>query len=181
MSEKEDDFTRTFIGVLAGLVLFTIVVILVARAVGGDENSGPMTDADIDERTKPYSTVRVAGQPAEPAPAAAPAPAPAMPEAAPAAPAAAPVAMAPAAAPAEAAIDGQSLYSACAACHDTGAAGAPRLGDVAAWSTRLGAGVDALTASAINGKGAMPPKGGRVDLSDAQIRAIVEYMIAESK
>ena len=187
MSEKEDDFTRTFIWVLALLVLFTIAVMLVARSVGLNENSGPMTDKDIDARTMPYGTVKVAGETttakpaaATPAPAADPAPA-AMPAVAPAPAAPAPVAAAPAeAAPAEA-IDGEALYPACAACHAMGIAGAPKLGDAAAWGPRIATGLDAMVTNAVNGKGAMPPKGGRMDLSDAQIRAIVEYMVSASQ
>jgi len=178
MSNKEEDFSRIFIWVLAFLVLFTIVVMLLARAVGMNENSGPMTESDIDARTIPYGTVKVAGVEAAAAPAvSAPAPvaaAPAAPE-----PVAAPVEAAPAAA--VTAIDGQSLYAACAACHSTGAAGAPKLGDAAAWGPRAAAGIDALLTNAINGKGAMPPKGGRMDLNDAQIKAIIEYMVNAAK
>jgi cytochrome c5 len=186
MSSKQEDFTRVFIWVLAGLVLFTIVVILVARSVGLDENSGPMTDKDIDERTKPYSTVRVAGSdegstdkaepaaaPAQPAAEASkPEPMPAMTEAAEAAPEAQAAASA---------IDGEALYGACAACHATGAAGAPVLGDAAAWGPRIAGGVDALVSSVMNGKGAMPPKGGRMDLDQNQVQAIVEYMVSQSQ
>jgi cytochrome c5 len=177
MSDKQEDFTRIFIWILAGLVLFTIVVMLVARSVGMDENSGPMTDADIDERTKPYSTVKVAGDgtpeaaSTEAAPAAQPA---TMPEPAPAESAATEQAAAKA-------IDGKSLYSACAACHATGAAGAPILGDAAAWGPRLAGGIDTLVNNAINGKGAMPPKGGSMHLSNDEIRAIVEYMVDASQ
>ena len=57
---------------------------------------------------------------------------------------------------------------------------APKLGDKAAWAPRIGQGMETLYASSINGKGAMPPKGGRVDLSDADIRAAVAYMVSES-
>lgn len=57
----EDDFTRVFIWVLSLLVLFTIIVALVARSVGMNENSGSMADADIDIRTMPYGGVKVAG------------------------------------------------------------------------------------------------------------------------
>ena len=101
-----------------------------------------------------------------------------------AAPAAAPAAMAvAAAAPAKAdAAAGRKLYDAsCMACHAAGVAGAPKFGDKAAWATRVPAGVDALTASVIKGKGAMPPNGGAAAATDAQIRAAVEYMLAQSK
>jgi len=74
----------------------------------------------------------------------------------------------------------QLYQSACLACHTTGAAGAPKIGDAAAWKTRLGKGLEALISSAINGIGAMPPRGGS-QFSDDQIRATVEYILAESK
>lgn len=113
------------------------------------------------------------------------APAPAASAAAPAAaPAAAAAAAAPAAAPAAAAPaanGGKALYdTACAACHAAGVAGAPKFADKAAWAPRLAGGVDALTASVIKGKGAMPPKGGS-SASDADIKAAVEYMVAAAK
>ena len=71
----------------------------------------------------------------------------------------------------------EQLYQgACFACHGTGAAGAPKLGDAAAWSARIGKGMDVLVASAIKGIGAMPPKGGS-QYSDDQLRAAVEYLV----
>ncbi len=76
---------------------------------------------------------------------------------------------------------GKELYPACAACHDTGAANAPKLGDAAAWSDRIGKGMDTLVGHAINGFNAMPPKGGAMHLSDDQIAAIVAYMVEASK
>ncbi|MFZ2909301.1 MAG: c-type cytochrome, partial [Candidatus Desulfobacillus denitrificans] len=77
---------------------------------------------------------------------------------------------------------GKKVYdSACVACHASGVAGAPKFGDKAAWAPRLATGLDALTASAIKGKGAMPPKGGNASIPDADIRAAVEYMTAAAK
>ena len=66
------------------------------------------------------------------------------------------------------------------ACHTTGAAGAPKIGDAAAWSERLGKGVDALVSSAVAGIGAMPPRGGS-QYDDEQVRAVVEYILDNSK
>ena len=68
----------------------------------------------------------------------------------------------------------------CQTCHATGVANAPKLGDKAAWAPRLAQGVDGLTASAIKGKGAMPPKGGSA-ASDADIKAVVSYMVSQAK
>ncbi|MGD8934678.1 MAG: c-type cytochrome [Gammaproteobacteria bacterium] len=78
--------------------------------------------------------------------------------------------------------DGAETYkTACQACHMTGAAGSPKLGDKAAWEPRIAQGKDAMYASALNGKGAMPAKGGRADLSDDAVKAAVDYMVAQSK
>ena len=63
----------------------------------------------------------------------------------------------------------------------TGAAGAPKLGDNAAWAPRIKAGSEALYDSAIKGKNAMPPKGGNASLSDADVKAAVDYMVSQSK
>ncbi len=74
-----------------------------------------------------------------------------------------------------------ALYStACAACHDSGAAGAPKVGDQAAWAPRLAQGIDGMTASVIKGKGIMPARGGS-QASDAEIREVVIYMVNNSK
>ena len=77
--------------------------------------------------------------------------------------------------------DVKTYRTACAACHMTGAANAPKLGDKAAWAPRIKTGMDTLVNSAIKGKGAMPPKGGRMNLTDAQIKSAVAYMVGESK
>ncbi|PCJ30791.1 MAG: cytochrome c5 family protein [Moraxellaceae bacterium] len=69
----------------------------------------------------------------------------------------------------------------CFACHGTGAAGAPKLGDKAAWVARIAQGDDMLNEHAISGFNAMPPKGGCMDCSDASIKAIVSYMVENSK
>jgi cytochrome c5 len=74
----------------------------------------------------------------------------------------------------------KQLYAgACLACHASGVAGAPKVGDNAAWQARLGGGIDAIVSSAIIGKGAMPANGAST-YSEEQIRAVVEYMLAES-
>jgi len=77
---------------------------------------------------------------------------------------------------------GRQVYdNACAICHGTGAAGAPKLGDAGAWQARTGQGTATLYDHAINGymgeQGLMPPKGGRADLADEQVRAAVDYML----
>jgi len=85
-------------------------------------------------------------------------------------------------APARAQDAGKTVYDAtCVACHGTGAAGAPKLGDAAAWAARLKGGVPALVSAVKNGKGAMPPRGGNATLTDAQIDAAVRYMVAQAQ
>ncbi len=76
---------------------------------------------------------------------------------------------------------GEAVYkSSCFACHDSGVAGSPKVGDKDAWTARIAAGSDSLYASAINGIGAMPAKGGNMSISDADIKAAVDYMAANS-
>lgn len=77
--------------------------------------------------------------------------------------------------------DAKGSYTAsCAACHDTGAAGAPKVGDKGAWRSRIGQGMSKLVSNAINGKGAMPPRGGS-SLDDDTMEAVVKYMVKKSK
>jgi cytochrome c5 len=78
--------------------------------------------------------------------------------------------------------DGQKIYQAsCQACHATGAANAPKLGDKEVWAPRIATGIDALLAVAIKGKGAMPPKGACASCSDADLKAAIEYMVSQSQ
>lgn len=77
--------------------------------------------------------------------------------------------------------DGATIYNTvCGACHNTGAAGAPKIDDKGAWAPRLAQGKDALIKSVTNGKNAMPPKGGAT-LSDEEIKGVVEYVIGKAK
>ena len=68
----------------------------------------------------------------------------------------------------------------CNACHGTGAAGAPMLGDAGAWESRLEKGMDALMSNVINGVGAMPARGICMTCSDEDLQAIVNYMLAQN-
>ncbi len=80
--------------------------------------------------------------------------------------------------------DAKAEYeSKCSACHGFGIAGAPKPGSTADWQGRMVRGMDVIYSNAINGftgsTGVMPPKGGFTDLSDDQIKAIVDYMIGD--
>ena len=160
---------------------------LKGKGAMGAQGGGDYEDTEIG-RAVVYMTAAAGGKfavpagPAAPVAAAEPAAAPmAMAAAAPVA--AAPVAAAPApvAAVKVAANNGEALYKqVCTACHANAVAGSPKFGDKAAWAPRIKTGIDALTASVIKGKGAMPPKGGSA-ASDADIRATVEYMVNAAK
>ena len=86
----------------------------------------------------------------------------------------------------ESPVDGQKVYQAsCVACHGAGIAGAPVVGIVAAWASRIDAGADSLYSNAINGfqgsSGMMPGKGGNPALSDDEVKAAVDYMVSQSQ
>ena len=91
-------------------------------------------------------------------------------------------AAAPAAAAAAGASDGKKIYeSGCIACHGAGIAGAPKFGDKTAWAPRIKTGMDTLYNAALKGMGVMPPKGGNTALSDADVKAAVNFMVTAAK
>jgi len=136
----------------------------VARAVAYLANQSGASFKEPPIQSAPVK-VAAAGAPATDASAAAAAPA-----AATAAPAAA--------AKGGDAAKGKSVHDAtCMVCHGAGVAGAPKTGDKAQWAPRLKQGVPALYETALKGKGAMPPKGGNMALSDADVKAAVDYMV----
>ena len=78
-------------------------------------------------------------------------------------------------------LSGEAVYtSTCAACHGSGAAGAPKLGDAAAWAPRIAEGFDHMVMEAIEGEGAMPPKGGNPDLDNIEVARAVAFMANKS-
>lgn len=161
MSQADDVFMRQFGAILGFLVVFAFAVYFVASAVGDESHAKLISGPDaVNARIAPVGMVATADTqaslPAKKAVAAAPAK--------PAAPA-----------------DGQAVYkSACFACHAAGVANAPKLTDKAAWEVRAKIGLDGLVQSAIKGKNAMPPKGGRMDLDDGAIKAAIQYMLKEA-
>jgi cytochrome c5 len=165
------------IGVVIGAAALIIGILLLAQFAVGSWGNRSMKDEPamspeaVAKRLAPVAKIVVdPNAPATPA--------------APAAPAAATVAVAAPAASAKggSAADGKATYDkVCFACHAAGVAGAPKFGDKAAWAPRLAQGKDALHASALKGKGAMPPKGGNPGLSDADVMAAVDYMAGAAK
>jgi len=158
----------------------------------GAQGGGDFTDLEIG-RAVVYMANKAGAKFDEPKPPAAGASAAPTTAAAPAAPAVT-TAPAPAAAPAPTTVAAAepakaaggavpALYTQlCQTCHASGVANAPKLGDKAAWAPRIAEAknVDGLTAIAIKGKGAMPPKGGST-ASDAEIKAVVSYMVDSVK
>jgi cytochrome c5 len=183
--EEHSSFIRTpkqllTVVFLAFVVPVTILVMLAVLATGAgkyDKTHPGMSDEAIAQRIKPLGQVRLAEGGAADAPTeAAASPATAS--------QAAGTTPSPASAPAAggqvaAAGDGKAVYDkTCMACHAAGVAGAPKAGDKAAWEPRLKQGMEALYATSLKGKGAMPPKGGAVQLSDAEVKAAVDYMVS---
>jgi cytochrome c5 len=77
---------------------------------------------------------------------------------------------------------GSEVYDAvCMACHTTGAAGAPVIGNAEAWAPRIDQGMETLISHAINGFNAMPAKGGCASCPDEEIQAAVEHIVGQSQ
>lgn len=157
---------------LSFLVPVLAIIMVVQLVTGGlklDPNSGAMTEEAVAKRLKPVGEVYVGEVPAS---------------------AAAPVAAAGAPVPATAAAqaksagpaDGKKVYeTSCTTCHTPGIAGAPKTGDKTAWGPRIAQGKQVLYTHALKGKGAMPPKGGSMSLSDAEVKAAVDYIVSRAK
>jgi cytochrome c5 len=168
MKAPEDRaFIRTFSIVIFGFAVLTVAILFLAFGLTEDfepedvPSKGPLTE----KRIAPVGGVRTSED--ELAAAAEESPQPQ-------------VAAAPAAAAGDessAEIDGKAIYgSVCAACHNTGAANAPIPG-TELMAERAAQGMDVLLDHVINGFNVMPPRGGRMDLSDDEIRAAIEFML----
>jgi len=75
----------------------------------------------------------------------------------------------------------RAYMQSCWACHNSGAAGAPKVGDAAAWSARMEKGIDAVVTNAVNGLNAMPAKGMCFTCTNDDLKALVQYMVDNSK
>jgi cytochrome c5 len=167
------------IGVVIGAFSLIVgIIMLVNLAIGAyagrsTKDEPAMSDAAVTKRIAPVARISIDPNAKAPEPAKA---APALTTAAMTA-----VAIPPAAAKGGAA-DGKKVYDAtCTACHASGIAGAPKFGDKAAWAPHLQGGVPHLYETALKGKGAMPPKGGNANLTEAELKAAVDYMVAAAK
>lgn len=169
-----------FVVVMSFLIPLAVILLIVNLITGGmdfNPDSPAMSEEAIAARLKPVGQVRVASASGETD---SDAVAAANVVTAPAAAGAGPADKmnVAAAAPGSAAGGGEQVYkNVCLVCHAAGLAGAPKMGDKAAWEPRIAQGKDALYAAVINGKNAMPAKGGASNASDAEIKAAVDLMI----
>jgi cytochrome c5 len=157
---------KSGVNIGSSLIGFGLIVVVVVAIYGltvprfemAGSNAKSGQTAAVAERIKPVGAVTLAGAAVAPAATAAPA------------------------AAAGAGKTGEEVYnSACFVCHGSGVAGAPKLGDAAAWQPRIAQGIPALLTSAINGKGAMPPRGTCAACSDAELRGAIEFMVGKAQ
>jgi cytochrome c5 len=163
VSKQDRHFFNVFFVAIAGLVIITLGIFAYARHVGSPFEEARVLDEerqDVGQRIAPAGHVAIAGQ--DNTALAIKAPAPKAGEG-----------------PSVAALpkNGEETYKAtCFACHGTGAAGAPRFADKAAWAPRLATGKATLYTHALQGFKAMPAKGANPALSDELVREAVDYM-----
>lgn len=166
--QKFFDVYSLIIGILA---IFALAILVLAMKMSDLTQGLYTTDtaeyqAAIQDRIRPFGQVYMPGE-----------------EGAANAPQVAPASQAE---PVQTAMSGPQVYNAaCIACHGSGIGGAPVVGDAASWADRISQGNDTLYLHAIEGytgaAGFMPPKGGRLDLADAEIQGAVDFMTAESQ
>ena len=149
---KDSEFINYFMAVLGVLVGITALILIVANSLASKQETMDIAMLErTKERTAPIGKVNIGTVPVRKASVTVVATKAAKPE---------------------------DIYqSACHACHATGVLEAPRIDDKAAWQTRLATGLDTVYQVAIQGRGNMPPKGGRTDLSDEDIKHTVDYML----
>ncbi|MEZ5541107.1 MAG: c-type cytochrome [Pseudomonadota bacterium] len=170
---QDKQFYSTFFTIMGGLAILAIILVMIASNLTTDV-AEYKPDEVVVENIAPVGQVNTSTQEA-----AAPAPAAAGAETPAAAAGGEPAAAAPAVVAAK---SGEQVYNgSCAACHGTGAAGAPKMGDAAAWAPRAAKGIDGLLANATTGLNAMPPKGLCMTCTDAELRAAIEYMVNNSR
>lgn len=170
MSSQDRRFFDIFTLILGILGAVTIGIFVLADAISdrtADKNAKgeTMYVAEVNERIAPVSQVILPGDDAALSAAAQPVSSPE---------------------PVAATLSGPQVYNqACIACHGAGVGGAPMVGSTDAWASRISKGMEVLYDHSINGfqgqAGYMPPKGGRTDLSDGEVKAAVDYMVAESR
>jgi cytochrome c5 len=170
MSKQDSHFFNNFSLILGILFAVTLGLFAFARHVGATHQLAEVTQdpryvKGVEERLQPVARIAVAGQDNSALKIESAGP--------PSAAAAIPK-------------DGTAAYeTACQACHGAGIAGAPKVGDKAAWGPRIAQGKDTLYKHALNGftgkSGMMPPKGGRADWPDDLIKQAVDHIVEMNK
>ncbi|MEM7357802.1 MAG: c-type cytochrome [Pseudomonadota bacterium] len=164
MSEEQmndQTFGRLFIIMIAAMTVLSVILMVLASLAASDVNERLDARSEVENSAAIVARITPVGQfAAETADAVIPA--------------------------AEAVtLSGEEAYTSCGACHNAGVAGAPALGDPAAWSERIAKGIDTLYQNAIQGfqgaAGLMPAKGGNASLSDDSVKAAVDYMVEQSQ
>ena len=175
--DDHETFIKTpkqlIIAVVLAFVVPIVIIVAVVNLVMGGKTTDNATSEQVAARIKPVAGFELVES-----------------KDVPAAPSVAPVAVAavaipgvamPAAPVAGGKVDGETSYkAACMACHAAGIAGSPKFGDKAAWGPRIAKGSATLYEHALKGFNAMPPKGGSA-LSDAEVKAAVDYMVKAGK
>lgn len=155
---KDKEFYTTFFSIMGGLAVFAILLVIIASNLTSDVSDYKPEEIVL-ENIKPVGQVYIAGV--------------SEPEAAPAVDTVAAD---------DGPKSGEEVYNGtCVSCHGTGAAGAPKFGDKAAWAPRIATGMDALLANATKGLNAMPPKGLCMACSEAELQSAIEYMVSNSQ
>lgn len=157
MSHNDKQFATVFVAVLGALTVLAIILFFIAGYLTREVSSYKEEEIILGN-IEPVGKVNIDDGSAPQAPAA---PAPV--------------------ASAEPLSDEQIYQNNCMACHTTGAAGAPKIGDAAAWAPRIAKGMDTIMTNATNGLGAMPPKGLCMTCSDDELKSVVEYIISQSQ
>ena len=159
MNQQDKECLAVCSAVIGAITVFGVIAFFIASALSEQIAEQPSVPA-AEVRIQPVGSVAVDGvassQPAK--------------------------AMAPVAAAPAAPMSGKDVYTkACFACHGTGAAGAPKVGDAAAWASRSAQGMDVLVEHAVNGfqgsTGFMPPKGGHPYLTDDNIKDAIQHIL----
>jgi cytochrome c5 len=170
---------QLFVVVLLAFVVPVAAILLLVKLITGgmhiDPDSTAMSEEAIANRLKPVGEVRMVGDAESAATGEAVVATTSKPVEQ------VSVAAAPAAAASSAGAGEQVFNTVCQTCHAACLAGAPKTGDTAAWQPRIAQGIEVLYASAINGKGVMPAKGGAMGSPDADIKAAVDLMVGKSK
>ncbi len=177
MPKADNLFVKQFVAALGLLAVFIISIAYIATYIGNSADDAlhkllnqPAATA---ERIAPVGKLRIEGDKIEAATASAPA---ASISTAPAAP----VAPATVATAGGSGKSGEQLYTTgCVACHAIGLAGAPKLGDNAAWAIRAQTGIESMLKTVITGKGVMPPMGGTA-FSAEELETAIRYMLEKS-